>query len=86
MKKIFGGLAIAALGIGGICFSEEMVEKDQLPYTLMANVEALTSTDSSDRVYAERKVKTLETWDDEQGIHQSLTVIDCEGKGNIICP
>ena len=47
MKKtnFFSGLAIAALAMGGLFLSHKADNEEQLPSTLMANVEALTRSE-----------------------------------------
>lgn len=83
MKKIFVSSIVAIAVISAVCCFNQSSSKEMNLLT-MTNIEALSGND--DQNYANRDERTVKIWDDEQEIYHSMTVIDCNGKGDIVCP
>jgi len=51
------------------------------------NIEAMAQTpgESGNQNYEIRDEKTVEIWDEKTDTYRKLTVIDCTGKGSLVC-
>lgn len=83
-KMIFAAIA-AAVAISGYLGHSTMKESQVHNALALANVEALTQ-DTETHNYEKRNETKMEIWDDTQKIYHSLTVIECDGKGDLVCP
>lgn len=84
MKKNFSSAIVAVAAISGIVGYFKQYQQSKLSVLAIANIEAITKDEMNG--YLQRDEKTISIRDDKTGTYESITIIDCKGKGDIVCP